>query len=202
METSTQLADMDLINNVKEKDCNDSLKELIAKHSGLCGSMFKKFSASSAYFSGVSMSDFLQDKDLLIYQAAKEFDHNRGVKFGTFLGNKVKYHCLKKITHNSKYVSCEDDTIEFMMQDQSKHDFSVRMQEEAAYIMSILEKLKDKRIKQIFKLRYFSPQKKDRGWCAIGGKLHLSYQAVINLHHRALEFLKTKIEQKNCCDLI
>jgi DNA-directed RNA polymerase specialized sigma subunit len=62
--------------------------------------------------------------------------------------------------------------------------------------------MKDKRIKDIYQMRYFSDGPNLATWSEIGKKLKISTQTAINLHEKARVFLKNKMESKNFCDLV
>ena len=85
--------DTDLINNIKnDVDANDSLQELVSRHSGIFLSMIHNYVPNSN--SVINKSDLIQDKNYYIYKAALKFDETRLAKFSTFLGNETKWMCL------------------------------------------------------------------------------------------------------------
>ena len=75
----------------------------------------------------------------------------------------------------------------------SKEDFS--------YVMFLLGNLKDKRIKQIFQLRYLEGSKRIK-WKNIASKMSISVQTAINLHSRGVKVISNKIKSKEVCDSI
>ena len=89
METIT---DTELVENVKEKSCNNSLKELILRHSALCVDIYKKYTPALCA-SGVPIQDVYQDKDYIVYKSALSFKPEKNVKFGSdyYLGLKKYY---------------------------------------------------------------------------------------------------------------
>ena len=62
------------------------------------------------------------------------------------------------------------------------------------FIFSELGKLKDKRVSNVYKLRYYSGDKMT--WANIGKALGFSSQTAINLHRKGAEVLKRKIKDK------
>ena len=62
------------------------------------------------------------------------------------------------------------------------------------FIFNELEKLKDKRVSNVYKLRYYSGDKMT--WANIGKNLGFSSQTAINLHKKGAEVLKRKIKDK------
>lgn len=69
------------------------------------------------------------------------------------------------------------------------------------YIFNILNKLKDQRITSVFKLRYFSGEKK-LTWQKVAKKMKISTQTAINLHEKGRIILKNKMSSAQVSDLI
>ena len=67
---------------------------------------------------------------------------------------------------------------------------------------SVVSKMKDPRIKQIFEMRYFSKNGKKTSWQKIGSELDISAQTAINIHERALKLIRKKINSDNLSDHI
>ena len=105
------------------------------------------------------------------------------------------------INSNKKYVNHEDKTIEFI-NSQNILITVDKNSETVDYIDSLLSSMRDDRVKEIFKLRYFSGNEKLTTWNKIAKSLNISTQTAINLHEKARLFLKNKIQSKNSFDLI
>ena len=67
--------------------------------------------------------------------------------------------------------------------------------------MNILSQVKDKRIKKIFELRYFSGEAK-LTWNKISDSLGISIQTAINLHERGRKILRKKVSSENLEDFV
>ncbi len=180
-----------LANEVKEKDCQNSLVELIGRHSNLCYNICQKY-MPVMHASGIFVDDVLNDKDYIIYQSAKSFDPTRKTKFSTWLGNQVRYYCLNKINKNKKYVTTEDQELSFLMEREEGPEDNKELRD---YMLDLLSQIKDKRIKRIFELRYFSEEKSRMTWTDISRKVKVSSQTAINLHNKGLDSLKKKIKK-------
>lgn len=182
--------DSALAREVKEKDCQNSLVELIGRHSNLCYNICQKY-MPVMHASGIFVDDVLGDKDYIIYHSAKTFDPTRKTKFSTWLGNQVRYHCLNKINKNKKYVTTDDQELSFLIDKEEKAESTEELRD---YISNLLNKIKDKRIKRIFDLRYFSDEEK-MTWTDVANKIDVSSQTAINLHNRGLSILKKKMKK-------
>ena len=71
-----------LVKNVQENNDENSLRILIDRHSGLCNSLYKKYS-SSMVISGVHLQDVMDQKDYIVYKSAMTFNPCKKSKFST-----------------------------------------------------------------------------------------------------------------------
>ena len=191
--------DICLVKNIKEKNDEEALKALIKKHSGLCNSLYKKYS-SPMVASGVYLQDIIDQKDYIVYKSALSFDENKNSKFSTWLYNQVRYQCLNSMNENSHYLSLETDKLNYLIEKNMPIKKEYKNINE--YIMNIIESCSDKRIQEIFKMRYSSDSNKKMPWNKIAKKLNISTQTVINIHNKAIRLLKTKVKSKNSFDKI
>lgn len=194
------MTDLDLIKNIKENQDSDSLKNLVDRHSGIFCEIVKKYQHFVSQ-NGHDPKDLFEDKEIIVYQSALSFNKDKNIKFSTWLGNQARYYCLNFLNKNSHYYPTDNkyiqETIEFSQD--KKIDFT---KENCDYFLNILKSLKDKRIYKIFKMRFYSKNKKNRSWNAIGKKMNLSTQTVINLYNKYIELLKNKMKKENFNDYI
>ena len=191
--------DIQLINNVKEHRDEESLKELIQRHSGIYVEMVNKYLPES--LEGINKNDILEDKNYCIYNAAIDFDENKKAKFSTYIGNLARWKCLNIYNRNikfpqesidSKKTSYKTKSSSIKTQFNLERELDVReieKEEEINNIFNIIEKLPDHRVKKIFKMRYKNG-KKLTPWKNIAKKLDLSIQGCINIHNKHLTEIK------------
>jgi RNA polymerase sigma factor (sigma-70 family) len=193
--------DLDLVKEVKCKNCSEAMKELEQRHSGVCFSMIKKYyNALSSV--GVDPNELAKEKDYVMYKSVLNFDPTKNIKFSTWVGNQMRFYCLNSMNKNNSSISMDNENIKNIIErKQSLEIFKIIHKENYEYIFNILLKLKDKRIEKIFKMRYFS-DKKNVSWSKIAKKLKVSTQTVINLHNKTLKFLKNKLESNKLYDTI
>ena len=193
--------DLDLVEEVKCKNCSDAMKELETRHSGICFSMIKKYyNALSSV--GVDPNELAKEKDYVMYKSILNFDPSKNIKFSTWVGNQMRFHCLNSMNKVNNSISMDNEKIKNIIeQKQYFESGKIINKENYEYIFNILSQFKDKRVENIFKMRYFS-DKKLVSWSKIGKKLKISTQTVINLHNRALKFLKNKLESSQFQDTI
>lgn len=194
METISNAPDIELVNNVKLFNCNDSLKTLIDRHSLLAYDIINKFSPKFEA-SGISIQDVKDEKNLLLFKAAKSFDFNKNVKFSTWVGNTVRYECLNMINpeiHKERFkeVSYEHEAIERISD--SSSSFNNRSLLDIERVKEILDKEPDKRIKEVFLLRYINDKMTFK---QIGQKLGCHSETARNLHEKGRKLLLKKIKE-------
>jgi RNA polymerase sigma factor (sigma-70 family) len=194
--------DNELIQDVLNQNDSYALKELELRHSGICHKMIKKYYHNMIQ-SGIDPEDVIAEKTYVIYKSVMNFNPDKNVKFSTWLGNQMRYHCLNTINKNNHHITMEDAAIKNIIEkNQIKMNNQITtFKEKADMIFSILDRSKDKRIKKIYKLRYFN-NKKLMSWANIGKKMKLSTQTVINLHNKGKAFLKNKLTSANNSDII
>jgi RNA polymerase sigma factor (sigma-70 family) len=192
--------DLALIKKIKSSNCNDSFMKLSSSYENFYFSIAKKYYIPLTKM-GMSKEDINVEKDFILYKAIQSFDAKQKTKFSTWFCNCTRYHFLNFINSNKKYVVSEDKTIDFINA-QNVLITVDKNSETVDYIDSLLSSMRDNRIKEIFKLRYFSGNEKLTTWNRIAKRLNISTQTAINLHEKARVFLKNKIESKNSFDLI
>jgi len=192
--------DIALINRIKRKNCNDSLIKLSSMYSAVCFDMCNKYSHVLSNF-GAELQDLLDQKDYFVYRAATSFDPTKNVKFSTWLGNYTKYQCLNAINKRKKIILLEDDKLKHFIEKDTQHLWGRANEDLSEYVFTILDKLKDERISDVFKLRYFSGEKK-LTWQKVASKLKVSTQTAINLHEKGRKILANKLNSKESSDLI
>jgi RNA polymerase sigma factor (sigma-70 family) len=155
------------------------------------------------YDIGVSLEDLNSEKIYVVYKSALSFKDDKNVKFSTWLGNQMRYHCLNTFNKQSRDISMENENIRYITENnQSKQiDNTSINKEKLELIFNILDQMTDSRTKEIFNLRYFSDRKM-QPWNKISKKMHISTQTAINIHNKALSFLNKKISSSISFDKI
>ena len=187
--------DLELINGTKNKNCSDCLQELFNRHSAICVDVCGKYS-SSLIKNGVILSDVLQQKEYIIYKSAMSYDQNKGAKFSTWLANQMRYFCLNSMNKN-RLIPTEEDNINSIINSESYMPQKSSIDNEINFIEYILSQVKDSRVKRIFKIRYFSGDRKKTPWAKIAEQLGVSTQTAINLHNKTVRLIRKKFTTKD-----
>jgi RNA polymerase sigma factor (sigma-70 family) len=198
MENVSDLSDLVLVNRVKENACSDSFVELSNRHGNLfykiCQSYIKVLSIV-----GYHPDDIFEDRDVVIFEAIRKYDPNRGARFSTFLANVTRWFCLNKI-NKTKGVpeNGSEEEMEAAFNDKSVENFENQKPEvDVDAIFRTLSQTKDGRILNLFKLRYDTSLDKKRPWIEIADQLKLSVQATMQLHKKGLKLLREEMASEN-----
>jgi len=178
-----------LVKQIKLKSCNDSLIELISRHSGICFSIGKKILNAST----VQFNELSDNKDWIIYSSALSFKPDMGSKFSTWLANNVKYFCLNLKNKISKYVNSEEDLIEFLLNKNNCETRDSNKVEAINTIIDLLDKIEDKNIKDAIYYRYLSNKNKILNYAEVAKILNVTPQTALNWHNKFIDLAKKKL---------
>lgn len=182
------LDDLKLIDNVKLKNCSDSLVELVNRHSGVCFSIGKKY----ASVCGLDLNDLNDNKYWIIFTALNSFDANKGSKFSTWLGNQVRFFCLNFKNKNQKFVPTEDKMLEYIMNIMGGHN-NTNKKEIVDNVIDIFNQISDPNMKNAIYYRYFFNKERILNYSEIANILNVTPQTVLNWHNKFIKFAKKKL---------
>lgn len=185
-------SDLSLIKRVQESKDDQSLSELINRHSGIYIYIVDQYTKNENL--NINKKSMLEDKDYVIYKSALDYDPQRNSKFSTFLANQTKWKCLNEINKKeSRNVPLEKIHVDLSDNEDSLSKLS---KIEAFDIFnSMLMQEKDKRVKKIIDIRYNTSNTKLVPWKIAARKLNLSIQGCINIHDRFIEKVKNKLDE-------
>ena len=189
-----------LVNQIKVNNCEDSLSQLMERHSALCFKIIKKY-APSFKLNNINIEEASSQKNFIIWNSAKSFSIEKNVKFSTWLANQVKYFCLNILNKKNKdrLVTTGEEVLDILREGNSP-ETSVK-ENIFEFTDNILAQLKDKRIKKIFSLRYSKKDKKP-SWCVIADEIKVSTQTAINLHNRGIQIIRKKMDSEKFLDSV
>lgn len=196
---SNENSDQELIDNIQSsKKIEDSLKELIYRHSGIYLDMVNSYASPNNPF--IDYNELIQDKEYRIYSAAIKFNKDKGAKFSTYLGNETKWMCLNLYNRNKRRPVWHSEYIENMaeVEDMESDTFSECVKQDLLNkVFKVIKDHPDKRVEKIFEMRYITGSKnKVMPWKQIGDQMNLSIQGCINIHNSAVEDLQQELLQE------
>lgn len=194
-------SDIELIKNLKNNiSSEESLNLLVERHSGIYLDMVNSYASPNSPF--INYNDLIKDKEYKIYDAAIKYDESKGAKFSTYLGNETKWMCLNIYNRNKRRPAFFNEFLE-NMSDEEHQQFScdtISQSIKEDMLNQILRKIKtlpDKRINQIFEMRYVMGRKnKVMPWKDIGKKMKLSIQGCINIHNSAVKEIQKQLTKE------
>tara|TARA_Y100000004_G_scaffold3772_1_gene4481 strand:- start:17289 stop:17897 length:609 start_codon:yes stop_codon:yes gene_type:complete len=182
-------SDLTLISKIQDDNDQDSLLEIIDRHSGIFHSMVNHFMSHPQNV--LDKNQLVGEKESTIYSAALNYDPDKNTKFSTHLANQTKWKCLnilnKKKKNREIFIDDEKTYIEpscdsFMRQIDKDEAMSV--------FKTCLETEKDERVKKIVDMRYGAGNNKLIPWRHIAEELDMSIQGCINVHNRFINKVK------------
>jgi RNA polymerase sigma factor (sigma-70 family) len=186
-------SDVSLIKKVLENQCNESLKQLIEKHSGMIFNVGKKYCPSC----NLDLNELNDNKYWIVFQAAKSFNPQKGSKFSTWLGNQVRFFCLNYKNKNSKLLPIEDAHLEFFINDLHKKNNLSNQKELVSVIIDLFNEISDPNTKNAVYYRYFYNKERILNYSEIAKILNVTPQTVLNWHNKFIKLAKKKLTNKS-----
>jgi RNA polymerase sigma factor (sigma-70 family) len=183
-----RLKDETLIKKIINNQCNDSLKELVERHSGMIFNIGKKYSSC-----GLDLNDLNDNKYWIIYNAAKSYKKDKGSKFSTWLGNQIRFFCLNHKNKNKKLISIENEHLEFFINDYYKKENHSNKKNIINNIVDLYNEISDPNTKNAVFYRYFFNKERILNYSEIAKILDVTPQTVLNWHNKFIEFAKKKL---------
>jgi len=185
--------DLTLINKIKDSHDEESLLELINRHSGIYHTMVNYFLSGNQNVG--DKTALSEEKNLNIYSSALSYDPNRNTKFSTHLANQTKWKCLniinKKKRNREVYL---DDDKSFIEPSCESFLNQIKKNEVFGMFKSCLKEEPDNRVKKIVDLRYNTDNNKVRAWRVIAKEMGMSIQGCINIHNKFIQKVKQKTQ--------
>lgn len=196
-----EVNDNELVEQVKDKCCNSSFKELVSRHSNLYYKICQKYLPTLKQV-GVPAEDIFNDLEFVFFKALNSFKPDKNTKFSTWLGNYTRYNCLNYINDYKRHSFYSETEFETTVADMVYEKDHINSNSSVDYIYSILNQLKDKRIIKVYKMRYEDNGEKKATWSEIADKMSISTQTAINLHTRGKKILKKKLKSTEHYDTV
>ena len=182
-------SDLTLISKIQDDNDQDSLLEIIDRHSGIFHSMVNYFMSHPQ--NAVDKNQLVGEKDSTIYSAALNYNPDKKTKFSTHLANQTKWKCLnilnKKKKNREIFIDDENTYIEPQCE---SFIYDINNGEALSVFESCLEEEKDERVKKIVDMRYGGLNNKLTPSRFIAQELDMSIQGCINIHNRFINKVK------------
>ena len=183
--------DQELIKNVMESNCSDCFQQLVEKHSGLCFSIGKRYASTC----GLDLNELNDNRYYIIYNAIKSFNHEKGSKFSTWLGNQVRFFCLNYKNKNKNHLNIDDSYIDYFF-NKNTDDNSKNKDEILNLVKDLFHQISDKNTKDAIYYRYFHNKERILNYAEVAEILNVTPQTVLNWHNKFINFAKKKLTNK------
>lgn len=186
--------DISLINKVKNISDENSLLQLIERHSGIYLDMVHSVIPNNCDF--LDKNDIIEDKNVSIYKAILNYDESKNTKFSTYLGNETRWKCLNMFNRGVKYKYTDiNDYKEDVNFSEEKTIREISSKEVLDKVFESADTHSDERVKKIINLRYkIGEGNKTMPWKNISKQVNVSIQGCINIHNRFIEEIKKEIQ--------
>ena len=181
-------SDLDLINEVKTKNCSKAITTLIDRHSGVYHNVASQYKGNPY----VKFSDAIDNKNLTIWKAAMKYDPAQG-SFANLVGNMARYECYSmmydsKKTKVSHKVSVDD--IFDLHDENDKAGYS----EIVSYLEEILPG--DEKSHKIIMDRFVNGSAKPTPWREVAKKNGMSHWGCVLKTQEAIGKIQEKIKKE------
>jgi RNA polymerase sigma factor (sigma-70 family) len=189
--------DHELIKKIQKHACNNCFNELFERHKKIY------FNVCSYYTRGKSILNYqeiIEDVYYVFSWALQKYDPKKKTKFSTFLYIYSKYYCLNQIKRkngNNHLVDISDNDLNNMLSSHAYHDINLSINGKSLLneeVFSLLDKMKDKRIKKIFEMRFYGGVEESK-WKNISGSLDMTPQRAYTLFNQGKTYLAKNIER-------
>lgn len=188
MSKKHSVTDIELINNVRSKNCSDSLVELSSRHAGLFYSIGQKMIP----YCGMDYEDLNDNRHWVVYNAINSFNPQKGSKFSTWLANQVRYFCLNHKNRQNRLVPVEGETLEYLI-NRSRNDGEEAKTNCLSSITDLLDGISDDNAKKAIYYRYFHNQDRVMNYSEIAEILKVTPQTALNWHNKFIKYAKKKL---------
>jgi RNA polymerase sigma factor (sigma-70 family) len=149
--------DGELALKVKQENCSDAMSELISRHTGIVADIARRF-CFSKYGSGLNYNEVVEEAPYLLWRAATSYNDERGTKFSSWAGNKVRYELLsrrKELLSEPALVELTDE-LAAVIPNPDPEQISADDEEAIESIKNSIKYLQSDEKRSIIQRRYFS----------------------------------------------
>jgi RNA polymerase sigma factor (sigma-70 family) len=144
---------------------------------------------------GLSPDDIYEEKNYILWVCICNFNPDKKTKFSTWLGNYARYTCYNSFNKKKIIVEHDQEKVKEFLSGQKQYNDYQENSIDFENLYFYLKQIKNKRQKEIVKLRYFSSEKMT--WKEIAKKMNISVQTCITSHNECLSNLRTRIKTKD-----
>lgn len=189
-----KLTDIELIQNVRERQCSDSFEELVNRYDKVYYQAVQKFHRR---YPESSKDDLINDVYHIFNQCINNYKTDKGTKFSTWLSHMGRFHCLNSNKNSGLTKAYTAEDIERFNQSLNRfQNFESNVNDLNNHVFSILDEMEDKRVSEIYRLRYIEGGEgnKVKSWEEVSKKIGLSVSGAILIHQKGKKYLYNRLQ--------
>jgi len=196
MPANPTLDDLTIIQQLHNND-DSNLETLISRHSGIYYGL-----VNSIMPSGYLNSEMKDECSRILYEAAESYDESKGAKFSTWAYQYTKYNIFDTLKEQGHIIPTDIDEVNKKIDESTDIDKEKLAKEESLEVLNdVINQLKDKKMKQAVKLRFFN-KKGLLSFKSVGREMGISHETARHLINNFVKLAKNKLESKAFCDVI
>lgn len=201
MTNYSTLKDKTLVSRARRNGDTFATEELINRHERIIFTVINKFCNRNP---NINREDMMDDRYSIMNYAITTYKRNKAAKFSSWLYLNTRFWILNHNKHADRTITHENSDIDKINNSNQKfYTNEDALKYDKKYFFNLLGQIKDKRIIDIFKMRYFDENgKKFNSWKDIAAKVNLSITRVISLHNYGKDILYKKINSKSKMDTL
>ena len=187
--TELDLISRSLVDQVQKTRDSTALSQLIDLHTGIYVNTVKSYSAYPDFRNKVEANDLMGDKAYHIFQFALKFKPDKGMTFGSYVGDRTKNLCQAVIYRKPLNSEFNEDVAP------SNDTSAMETIERETSIEAILDEVAGSdsaQFRQIFKLRYCG--QRPRSWRVIAPMVGMSYEGCRKLYNKHIGAVKERLK--------
>ncbi|MFA5234042.1 MAG: hypothetical protein WC390_06530 [Sulfurimonas sp.] len=182
-----------------QNDDTTNLESLINNHSGIYLNLVNSITHTSGHLN----MELREDCSRIIYEAANDFDPSRGVKFGTYVGNRSKWNALDTLSDFGKVIPIDEEILKFKIDCNTE----INKERESAernleLVKKILEQIREKNVKRAVSLRFFNKKHTIMPFTQVGKIMGVSRTTAKAYCDRFITLAKNKLASDVICDTV
>ncbi|MDO8610120.1 MAG: hypothetical protein Q7R95_06200 [bacterium] len=192
----SKLSDYKLVKLIKQNSDSEAYLEL-KRRNEKC--YYRTLSGFCKKISFLRYDELAEQIDEVMLKSINSYRKDKKTKFSTWCTSNSRFYILNTIKHLNElghFISEENSTLDLLNNKYQKYHTNENENKNVKeHVFHLLDKLEDKRIVDIFKMRYYS-SKEDSKWKNISAKMKLSTQQILNLHSKGRELLYRKMTKE------
>lgn len=177
-----------ILRATKEQD-SSAITQLVDLHTGIYVNMVRKYECYPDFRNKVEARDLLEDKAYHIYQFAIKYKPDKGMTFGSYVGDSVRHLCQSVIHRkplNAEFNEEIAPTNDTSVTDTAERDSTIDT------ILEQVEGSDSAMFRRIFKLRYRG--QRPQSWRQIAEAVGMSHEGVRKVYNKHIGAIKEHLK--------